>query len=77
VGLPDGTGLDFVSSVRRSSQVPAIALTGYGSDEDIRRCLAAGFTAHLTKPVNFSQLEVLIQRTAEAKGQGSVPQRAG
>ncbi|TAM50513.1 MAG: response regulator [Paraburkholderia sp.] len=77
VGLPDGTGLDFVSSVRRSSQVPAIALTGYGSDEDIRRCLAAGFTAHLTKPVNFSQLEVLIQRTAEAKGQGGAPQRAG
>lgn len=67
VGLPDGTGLDFVSSVRRHSQVPAIALTGYGSDDDVRRCLAAGFTAHLTKPVNFSQLEVLIQRTAEAK----------
>jgi PAS domain S-box-containing protein len=71
VGLPDGTGLDFVSSVRRHSQVPAIALTGYGSDEDVRRCLAAGFTAHLTKPVNFSQLEVLIQRTAEAKALGS------
>ena len=70
VGLPDGTGLDFVSSVRRHSQVPAIALTGYGSDDDVRRCLAAGFTAHLTKPVNFSQLEVLIQRTAEAKAQG-------
>ncbi|MGN6084912.1 response regulator [Trinickia sp.] len=70
VGLPDGTGLDFVSTVRQHSQVPAIALTGYGSDEDIRRCLAAGFTAHLTKPVNFTQLEVLIQRTAEAKTQG-------
>jgi len=53
--------------------VPAIALTGYGSDEDIRRCLAAGFTAHLTKPVNFSQLEVLIQRTAEAKAVGRAP----
>ena len=73
VGLPDGTGLDFVSAVRRHSQVPAIALTGYGSDEDVRRCLAAGFTAHLTKPVNFSQLEVLIQRTAEAKALGGAP----
>lgn len=75
VGLPDGTGLDFVSSVRKYSQVPAIALTGYGSDEDVRRCLAAGFTAHLTKPVNFSQLEVLIQRTAEAKTQGRASAR--
>jgi len=77
VGLPDGTGLEFVSAVRRYSQVPAIALTGYGSDEDVRRCLAAGFTAHLTKPVNFSQLEVLIQRAAEGKAQGDAPQYAG
>ena len=77
VGLPDGTGLDFVSAVRRHSEVPAIALTGFGSDEDVRRCLAAGFTAHLTKPINFTQLEVLIQRTAEAKAQGSVWRPAG
>ncbi len=76
VGLPDGTGLEFVSAVRRYSQVPAIALTGYGTDEDVQRCLGAGFTAHLTKPVNFSQLEVLIQRAAEGKAQGDAPQRA-
>jgi len=64
VGLPDGTGLDFVKAFRAHSDVPAVAMTGFGSDEDIRRCLDAGFTAHLTKPVNFAQLEQLIEDAA-------------
>ncbi|WP_133648895.1 hybrid sensor histidine kinase/response regulator [Paraburkholderia flava] len=67
VGLPDGTGLDFIKAYREHSNVPAIALTGFGTDEDVRRCLAAGFNSHLTKPVNFSQLEQLIEGAANAK----------
>jgi CheY-like chemotaxis protein len=34
-------------------------------DEDIRRCREAGFRDHLTKPVNFSRLEALIEKLAE------------
>ncbi len=48
-----------------------MALTGFGSDEDIRRCLEAGFTSHLTKPVNFSQLEQVIEGAAVVKTQKS------
>ena len=70
VGLPDGTGLDFIGAFRERSQVPAVALTGFGTDDDVRRCLAAGFTSHLTKPVNFNQLEEVIQSAASAKAQG-------
>jgi CheY-like chemotaxis protein/anti-sigma regulatory factor (Ser/Thr protein kinase) len=70
IGLPDGTGIDFIGAFRQRSQVPAVALTGFGTDEDIRRCLAAGFTWHLTKPVNFYQLEELIQRAAAGKSRG-------
>jgi len=70
IGLPDGTGIDFIGAFRQRSQVPAVALTGFGTDEDVRRCLAAGFTSHLTKPVNFAQLEELIQRTAAEKAGG-------
>ncbi|RKP52653.1 hybrid sensor histidine kinase/response regulator [Trinickia fusca] len=76
VGLPDGTGIDFIGAVRKRSQVPAVALTGFGTDEDVRRCLAAGFTSHLTKPVNFMQLEALIQRAADTKSSGGVPRSA-
>lgn len=70
IGLPDGTGIDFICTFRQRSQVPAVALTGFGTDDDVRRCLAAGFTSHLTKPVNFIQLEELIQRTAAGKAGG-------
>jgi PAS domain S-box-containing protein len=62
VGLPDGTGVEFIHAFRKASDAPAIALTGFGTDDDVRRCLDAGFTAHLTKPVNFEQLERLIER---------------
>lgn len=67
IGLPDGTGLDFIKSFRERSEAPAIALTGFGTDEDVRRCIAAGFNSHLTKPVNFGQLELLIQNEADRK----------
>lgn len=69
VGLPDGTGLDFIKAFRERDDAPAVALTGFGSDEDIRQCLEAGFTSHLTKPVNFSQLEQVIEGAAAAKAQ--------
>ncbi|CAM2173950.1 histidine kinase [Paraburkholderia sacchari] len=69
IGLPDGSGIDFIRAFRKESAAPAIALTGFGTDDDVRRSLEAGFTAHLTKPVNFDQLERLIEAT--------VTQRAG
>jgi PAS domain S-box-containing protein len=67
IGLPDGTGIDFIHAFRQHSAVPAIALTGFGTDDDIRRCLEAGFTAHLTKPVNFEHLERLIETAAATR----------
>ncbi|HTH61558.1 MAG TPA: response regulator [Paraburkholderia sp.] len=67
VGLPDGTGLDFVHAFREHSAAPAIALTGFGTDEDVRRCLDAGFTSHLTKPVDFAQLERMIEQALVAR----------
>ena len=42
-----------------------IALTGYGSDSDIRASLAAGFDVHMTKPVTLEQLVSTIQRLFE------------
>jgi signal transduction histidine kinase/ActR/RegA family two-component response regulator len=64
VGLPDGTGIDFLSWFRKSSDAPAIALTGFGMEEDVQRCLAAGFTAHLTKPVSVQTLQEIVASVA-------------
>jgi CheY-like chemotaxis protein len=37
-----------------------VALTGYGDPETRKRAAAAGFDAHLVKPVEMSELERLI-----------------
>ncbi|WP_250513241.1 response regulator [Caballeronia sp. INDeC2] len=66
IGLPDGSGLDIARAWQTvQPDKPSVAITGYGMDEDIRRCREAGFRDHLTKPVNFSRLEALIQSLAE------------
>ncbi len=67
IGLPDGSGIDFIRAFRAQSTAPAVALTGFGTDDDVRRSVEAGFTAHLTKPVNFEQLERLIEQAAAAR----------
>jgi hypothetical protein len=66
IGLPDGTGLDLVRALRQQHdhKIPAVALTGFGMDEDISKCMEAGFNEHLTKPVSFQRLEMLIRRFA-------------
>ncbi|POR53450.1 PAS/PAC sensor hybrid histidine kinase [Paraburkholderia eburnea] len=69
IGLPDGSGIDFIRAFRKESAAPAIALTGFGTDDDVRRSLDAGFTAHLTKPVNFEQLEHLIEQASILRAQ--------
>lgn len=60
LGLPDGSGLDLIKELRQHSNAPAIALSGYGMDSDVALTREAGFTTHLTKPVDFpSLIEVL------------------
>jgi PAS domain S-box-containing protein len=64
IGLPDGTGLELIRLVRQRSDVPAIALTGFGMEDDIAKCQEAGFNLHLTKPVNFQKLELVVHQFA-------------
>jgi DNA-binding response OmpR family regulator len=59
--LGDGTGLDLLRSMGQGRSVPAIALSGYGSEEDRKMCLQAGFETHLTKPVETRQLDEAIR----------------
>jgi two-component system, chemotaxis family, CheB/CheR fusion protein len=57
--MPDIDGLEFMRRIRKISDlatVPAIVLTGAGMEKDIRQALDAGFTAHLTKPVEAQEL---------------------
>jgi len=56
---------------RARSSAPAVALTGYGMDDDVRRCIEAGFSVHLTKPVSIQQLEQVLNDAASLPAAGS------
>jgi two-component system CheB/CheR fusion protein len=61
LGLPDGSGIDLLRELQaRGRTIPAVAMTGYGQEEDLRQTRAAGFSAHLTKPVELEQLEAAM-----------------
>lgn len=57
IGLPDGNGCDLMEELRKRLHMKGIALTGYGMEQDVSRSHAAGFTAHLTKPVRIESLD--------------------
>jgi signal transduction histidine kinase len=62
IGLPDGTGFELIETVRKKATTPAIALSGFGMEEDVAQSQLSGFDAHLTKPVNFHNLEAAIRK---------------
>ena len=72
VGLPDGTGLELMRELQQTHKLTGIALSGYGTDEDVAASKAAGFAEHLTKPVDWDRLRdaitrlITVNRSAEA-----------
>jgi signal transduction histidine kinase len=61
IGLPDRSGYELMREVRLNKDLPGIALSGFGSEEDVNQAREAGFAEHLTKPINFERLEKTIQ----------------
>jgi PAS domain S-box-containing protein len=64
IGLPDGDGTTLMAELQDQFGLPGIALTGYGMEHDIARSHAAGFGAHLTKPVRVEALEAALAQLA-------------
>ena len=64
IGLPDGSGYDVISQVKRKQPVKAVAITGFGTDEDVRRGKEAGFDFHLIKPIDVHELRNVLDQVA-------------
>jgi signal transduction histidine kinase/ActR/RegA family two-component response regulator len=64
LGLPDGTGHELMRYLKHNHPIPGIALSGYGMDEDVQNSMAAGFSRHMTKPVDWQELKNAIQKVA-------------
>ncbi|HVG38544.1 MAG TPA: ATP-binding protein, partial [Pyrinomonadaceae bacterium] len=66
LGLPDGSGLELMKSLHDTQGITGIALSGFGTDDDVAASAAAGFAAHLTKPVDWERLRAEIERLRPA-----------
>jgi two-component system, OmpR family, response regulator len=63
LGLPGMDGCAVAAELRRDPTTAAarlFAVTAYREKENRRRSRAAGFELHLTKPVNFVELERIL-----------------
>jgi PAS domain S-box-containing protein len=69
IAMPGEDGYTLIRRLRQldpdhGGRIPAIALTAYARDEDRDRALAAGFQAHLTKPVEPAELTAVVASLA-------------
>src|SRR5689334_17444406 len=59
IGMPDVDGYEFLKQLKQMpglSDVPAIAVSGYASDEDRQRALSVGYLTLVPKPVDVDVL---------------------
>jgi len=71
IEMPEEDGLALIRNVRalpaeEGGATAAMALTGYGRIEDRMRSLAAGYTTHLSKPVDPAEFTAIVASLARA-----------
>ena len=73
IGMPGEDGYSLIRKLRsrtreRGAELPAAALTAYARSEDRAQALQAGFNAHIAKPVDPSELVVIVARLVGRAG---------
>jgi PAS domain S-box-containing protein len=68
IGMPGRDGYDLLRTIRQrgcgADVLPAIALTAYARQEDVRQALEAGFQRHLAKPAEAPRLVAAVLELA-------------
>ena len=65
IGMPEMNGYQLAEALRKLPEyetVPLVAVTGYAMFDDQERSKNAGFTAHMTKPIDPRALLDLIEQ---------------
>ena len=63
IGMPDVDGYELLERLKQMPKmngIPAIAISGYASDEDRRRAIGVGYLALVPKPIDVDALFTLI-----------------
>ncbi|WP_332877554.1 hybrid sensor histidine kinase/response regulator [Massilia sp. S19_KUP03_FR1] len=77
LGLPDISGIQVALTIRgtaRGKQLPLVALTGLGRDQDRYLTQAAQFTEHLVKPLAMDDLLRITEAVAARRDAGTMMQ---
>lgn len=64
IGMPDMNGYEVARQVHQQpglKDLPLIAMTGWGQEDDRRRSKEAGFNHHIVKPVDPATLELILK----------------
>ena len=69
VMMPVMDGLEAARTIRNSTHpdgqsVPIVAVSANAFDEDIKRSIASGMNAHLSKPIEPKKLRQMVQQFA-------------
>jgi CheY-like chemotaxis protein len=67
IGLPVMDGYELARHLQAARDIRLIAVTGYGQRSDHKRSLAAGFDAHLVKPISLGELAHVLHRLRDAR----------
>jgi len=66
IQLPDGSGLDLLHELRKTSSIPVLLLTAMGTPQDIIQGLELGGDDYLPKPYELSifllRVQALVKR---------------
>jgi hypothetical protein len=69
IEMPGEDGYTFIRRLRaldftKGGKTPALALTAYGRAEDRLRTLSAGYSMHVSKPIDPAELPVIVASLA-------------
>jgi len=70
IGLPKMDGYEVARRLRQQPETAEcllIALTGYGTPEDIQRSLSVGFDEHVVKPPSLDRLKAALNRKRDSQ----------
>jgi signal transduction histidine kinase/ActR/RegA family two-component response regulator len=71
--LPDGSGRELMRNLAQRYPIHGIAISGHGMKEDVDGNMQAGFSYHITKPVNWAELKAVIDKISDEISHQAAP----
>jgi CheY-like chemotaxis protein len=71
--LPDGSGRELMRNLAQRYPIHGIAISGHGMKEDVDGSMQAGFSYHITKPVNWTELKAVIDKISDEISHETAP----